>query len=99
MITVTTTTTTGTTTAAEIATTTIAAVVGTTTTTEGCGTMRLVLRPPFIKKMGPVGLFITAYDIWRRIPPHHRRRITAETRKHAPAVARAVRDRARRGPR
>jgi hypothetical protein len=68
-------------------------------TTEGCGTMGLVLRPPFIKKMGPVGLFITAYDIWRRIPPHHRRRITAETRKHAPAVARAVRDRARRSPR
>jgi hypothetical protein len=49
--------------------------------------------------MGPVGLFLTAYDIWRRIPPRHRRRIVAETRRHAPTVARAVRQRARRRPR
>jgi hypothetical protein len=40
--------------------------------------------------MGPVGLFLTAYDIWRRIPPRHRRLIIAETRKHAPTVAKAV---------
>jgi hypothetical protein len=48
--------------------------------------------------MGPVGLFLTAYDIWRRIPPHHRRRIVAETRKHGPRVAKAVASRTRRRP-
>ena len=57
-----------------------------------------VMKPPFIRRIGPVGLFLTAYDIWRRIPPKHRRRIVAETRKHAPTVARAVRDRTRRKP-
>jgi hypothetical protein len=56
------------------------------------------MRPPFLRRMGPVGLFLTAYDIWRRIPPRQRRRITAETRKHAPRVARAVANRARRKP-
>ena len=54
------------------------------------------MRPPFLRRMGPVGLFLTAYDIWRRIPPRHRRRILAETRRHAPTVARVVRQRARR---
>jgi hypothetical protein len=49
-----------------------------------------VPRVPFMKKMGPVGLFLTAYDVWRRIPPQHRRRIAAETRRHGPNVARAV---------
>ena len=56
------------------------------------------MRPPFLRRMGPVGLFLTAYDIWRRIPPSQRRRIAAETRKHAPRVARAVANRARRRP-
>jgi hypothetical protein len=60
--------------------------------------MRSVKGPLFIRRMGPVGLFLTAYDVWRRIPPRHRRLILAETRKHAPTVARAVRDRARRRP-
>jgi hypothetical protein len=54
------------------------------------------MRPPFLRRMGPVGLFLTAYDVWRRIPPKHRRRILAETRKHGPSVARAVRHRAKR---
>jgi hypothetical protein len=53
-------------------------------------------KPPLFRRMGAVGLFLSAYDIWRRIPPRHRRRIVAETRKHAPTVARAVRQRARR---
>jgi len=57
------------------------------------------MRPPFLRRLGPVGLFLTAYDIWRRIPPKQRRRITAEARKHAPTVARAVANRGRRKPR
>jgi hypothetical protein len=50
----------------------------------------------FTRKMGPIGLALTAYDIWRRIPPRHRRRLIAEARKHGPRLARAAADRHRR---
>ena len=42
----------------------------------------------FTRKMGPVGVVLTAIDIWRRIPPKHRRRIISEARKHGPRLAR-----------
>ena len=42
------------------------------------------------RRMGPVGIALTAWEIWRRIPKQQRRRITREARKHAPTVARAV---------
>jgi hypothetical protein len=42
------------------------------------------------RRLGPIGIALTAWDIWRRIPKQHRRRITREARKHAPTVARAV---------
>lgn len=42
------------------------------------------------RRLGPVGVVLTAWDIWRRIPKQHRRRITREARKHAPTVARVV---------
>jgi hypothetical protein len=45
--------------------------------------------------MGPVGLALTAFDIWRRIPPKHRKRILAEARTHGPRLARAARQRRR----
>lgn len=44
--------------------------------------MRLLTR-----RAGPIGLALTAYDIWRRIPPAQRRRILAATRKHGPRLA------------
>jgi hypothetical protein len=50
----------------------------------------------FPRKMGPVGVALAAYDIWRRIPPHHRRRLIAEARKHGPRLAKAAVDRRRR---
>jgi hypothetical protein len=43
-----------------------------------------------------VALAFTAYDIWRRIPPQHRRRLMREARKHGPRLAKAAADRARR---
>jgi len=49
----------------------------------------------FSRKMGPIGLALAAYDIWRRIPPHHRRRLLAEARKHGPRLAKAAADRRR----
>jgi hypothetical protein len=50
----------------------------------------------FTRKMGPIGLALTAYDIWRRIPPKHRRRLIAEARRHGPRLAKAAAERRRR---
>jgi hypothetical protein len=40
--------------------------------------------------MGTLGLVLTAWDIWRRIPKQHRKRIYVQVRTHAPTVARAI---------
>jgi hypothetical protein len=40
--------------------------------------------------MGPLGIALTAFDVWRRIPPRHRRRIVAETRRQLPKLAKAA---------
>jgi hypothetical protein len=50
----------------------------------------------FTRKMGPVGLALMAWDIWRRIPPRHRRRLIAEARRHGPRLAKAAAERRRR---
>jgi hypothetical protein len=42
------------------------------------------------RRLGVIGVVLTAYDMWRRIPKQHRRRITREARRHAPTVARYV---------
>jgi hypothetical protein len=42
------------------------------------------------RRLGPIGVVLTAWDIWRRIPKRHRKRIAREARKHAPTVARTV---------
>jgi hypothetical protein len=46
--------------------------------------------------MGPIGITLTAIDVWRRIPPKQRRRIIAEARKHGPRLAKAAAQRQRR---
>jgi hypothetical protein len=55
------------------------------------------------RRAGPIGLALTAYDIWRRIPPTQRRQILAATRKHGPRIAATAakhyRDYRRRSPR
>jgi hypothetical protein len=50
----------------------------------------------FPRKMGPLAVALTAYDIWRRIPPQHRRMIVAEARRHGTRVAMAAVERRRR---
>jgi hypothetical protein len=47
-------------------------------------------------RTGTLGLALTAYDVWRRLPPRHRRLIIAQTRQHGPRVARMVVARTRR---
>ncbi|TMK93622.1 MAG: hypothetical protein E6G42_06115 [Actinobacteria bacterium] len=39
------------------------------------------------RRAGPIGVALTAFDIWRRIPKRQRRQIVAATRKHGPRVA------------
>ena len=42
------------------------------------------------RRMGPLGLALTAWDIWRRLPPRQRRQIVNIARKHGPKVAARV---------
>jgi hypothetical protein len=51
------------------------------------------------RRAGPLGLALTAYDIWRRLPPKQRRQILDATRKHGPRVAARVMNGAKRTPR
>jgi hypothetical protein len=39
------------------------------------------------RRAGPLGLALTAWDIWRRIPPRHRKTIIKQARKHGPTIA------------
>jgi hypothetical protein len=40
-----------------------------------------------IRRPGAIGLALTAYDIWRRLPPSQRRRLLGAARKHGPRIA------------
>jgi hypothetical protein len=39
------------------------------------------------RRTGTIGLALTAWDIWRRIPKQHRRVIIRQARKHGPRLA------------
>ncbi len=39
------------------------------------------------RRAGPFGLALTAWDLWRRIPPKQRKKIMEAARKHGPKVA------------
>ena len=50
-----------------------------------------------LRRTGTIGLALTAWDLWRRIPPRHRKVILKQARKHGPKVAaRIVQGRRRR---
>jgi len=47
-----------------------------------------VARPRFLfRRAGPFGLALTAWDIWRRLPPKQRKQVLELARKHGPKVA------------
>jgi hypothetical protein len=46
--------------------------------------------PRLTKRLGPVGIALTAWDIWRRLPPTQRKQILNAARKHGPKVASRV---------
>ena len=52
----------------------------------------------FARRMGPLGVALTAYDVWRRLPPRQRRAILEATRKHGPRLAARAVSRERRTP-
>jgi TRAP-type C4-dicarboxylate transport system substrate-binding protein len=44
------------------------------------------LRP----RIGPLGVALTMYDVWRRLPPRQRKLVLQLARKHGPKVAARV---------
>jgi hypothetical protein len=54
------------------------------------------------RRAGPIGIALTAWDIWRRLPPRQRKQVLDIARKHGPRMAARVmqaRSRARNRPR
>ena len=47
-------------------------------------------RPKLTRRLGPVGIALTAWDIWRRLPPKQRKQVISIARKHGPKVAARV---------
>ncbi|HEU5279158.1 MAG TPA: hypothetical protein VFU26_09670 [Gaiellaceae bacterium] len=46
--------------------------------------------PRLTRRLGPVGLALTAWDVWRRLPPKQRKQVLNLARKHGPKVAARV---------
>jgi hypothetical protein len=46
--------------------------------------------PKVTRKMGPVGVALTAWDIWRRLPPRQRKQLIGIARRHGPRMAARV---------
>jgi hypothetical protein len=44
-------------------------------------------RMPRMVGLGPAGLALSAWRLWRRLPPKQRRRLMKQMRKHGPKVA------------
>jgi hypothetical protein len=42
--------------------------------------------PKLPRRAGPFGLALTAYDVWKKLPPERRDKIVAQLRKHGPKV-------------
>ena len=42
------------------------------------------------RRAGPLGLALTAWDLWRRLPPKQRKQVLDLARKHGPKVAARV---------
>ena len=46
--------------------------------------------PRLTKRLAPVTIALTAWDIWRRLPPKQRQHVLKAARKHGPKVASKV---------
>ena len=45
------------------------------------------IRTVLLRRLGPVGLVLTAYDVWRRIPARRRKLLLAGGRRHGSRIA------------
>ena len=43
--------------------------------------------PRLTRRAGTIGLALTIWDVWQRIPPRHRKQIVKHARKHGPRLA------------
>ena len=43
--------------------------------------------PKVPRNAGPIGLAVTAYDIWRRLSPRQKRLIAQQARRYGPLIA------------
>jgi hypothetical protein len=46
--------------------------------------------PRLLRRPGAVGIAITAWDIWRRLPPQQRKLVIDTARKQGPKIAAAA---------
>jgi hypothetical protein len=46
-----------------------------------------LVRTVLLRRLGPLGLALTAYDLWRRIPEKRRRQVIAHGRRHGSRMA------------
>ena len=61
-----------------------------TVTTTGSANLPAVAGFRAFRRTGTIGLALTAYDIWRRIPKQHRRALVRQGRKYGPILAAKV---------
>jgi hypothetical protein len=47
------------------------------------------------RRVGPLGYALTAWDLWRRLPPKQRQMLLRQMRKHGPTIVKQAR---RHGP-
>jgi hypothetical protein len=45
---------------------------------------------PHLRPTSPLGIALTAFHLWRRLPPAQRRQMMRAARQHGPKVAAAV---------
>jgi hypothetical protein len=43
------------------------------------------------RRAGPLGFALTAWDLWRRIPPRQRKMLMRQARKHGPLIVKQAR--------
>jgi hypothetical protein len=42
------------------------------------------------RRAGAIGIALTTYDLWKRLPPEYRKRAIAAARTHGPPLARYI---------
>jgi hypothetical protein len=51
--------------------------------------------PRLTGRAGPIGLALTAYELWRRLPPKQRKQVLKALRTHGPKAASKLIERGR----